>query len=227
MKRPYISINPKSYLFGDALIELALGVDKLAEEFEIDTLFTAPYVYLAQIAQSTSHLIVAAQGADGITPGRGMGLVLPDSLKDVGVQAVILNHAERPMTVHNLAEAVRRVKELDMLSIVAVDTVEEAKMAAILEPTNIICEPTGLIGSGSTSDESYMKATLNAIHGISPKTLISQSAGVKSGDDVYRAIMNGADGTGASSGVAKAERPLDVVRSMFEGAARAKKELGL
>lgn len=225
MKRPYLSINPKSYLFGQQLLELARGVDELAGAYGIDTMFTAPYVYLAQIVSETRNLIITAQGMDGIVPGRGMGLVLPDSLADVGVKGVVLNHAERPMTVHELACAVARCRELGLNSTIAVDSIEEAKMVAVLQPTTIICEQSALIGTGKTADTRYMQETTAAIRALSPQTLISQSAGVKSGDDVYRAIANGADGTGSSSSVACAEDPLSIVESMFEGADRARKEL--
>lgn len=225
MRKPFVSFNPKSYLWGDKLMELARYADELSGRFDIDCMFTAPYADIRLLAEGTERLLVVAQGMDGIEPGRGMGAVLAESLKDAGAEAVILNHAERPMYAGELARAAVRCRELGMGAIICADTLEEALMIATLHPFMMICEPTSLIGTGVTADDGYMEATNEAIRKVSPETLLLQGAGVKNGDDIYRAIANGADGSGSTSGVTEAADPKAAILSMFEGAARAREEL--
>lgn len=215
-------LNCKNYKYGDELLEIAHFTDKLAKENpEIIFTFSAPYVDLARVCKETENMLIYAQGMDGISPGRGNGLVLPDSLKAVGVNGVTLNHAERPMTVGQLVKAVYRAKELGLLVDLCCDSAEEAKMLATLKPNCLICEPTSLIGTGKTASETYMQEVVNAIHAISDDIIICIGAGTKNGNDVYNAIKNGAQCAGGSSGIFAAENPHAVILDMLDGFKRA------
>jgi triosephosphate isomerase len=222
---PSFGVNPKSYLYGNELIELAKYLDKLSIEYDLDITLTAPYTDIAEVKKSTKNLIIYAQGMDGIYPGRGMGAVLPESIKNAGADGVMLNHAERPMTINQLVKAVKRAKELDLYTIVCADSVEEAKMIAILEPDEIVCEQTALIGTGIMADDNYMNATLNAIKEISPNTRVLQGAGIKNGEDCYRLIKMGYVSAGGTSCVVCADDPFAAAKDMVEGIVRARKEL--
>ncbi len=48
--------------------------------------------------------------------------------------------------------------------------------------------------------------------------LVLQGAGIKSGEDVYKVIVGGVQGTGSSSGIFKAEHPETMVVEMIKGA---------
>ena len=81
VKNKFFIFNPKSYLFGDELLELAKEADHLAERFpEISIFVTCPYADISRVANETKNIIVTAQHLDGIDCGRGMGAVLPASL---------------------------------------------------------------------------------------------------------------------------------------------------
>ena len=94
IKTPFLSVNPKSYLFGDESLALAKAADRASAETGVDILFTCTYADIRLIKENTDHLIVTAQHMDPLQPGRGMGQVLPESLKAAGAEAVFLNHAE-------------------------------------------------------------------------------------------------------------------------------------
>ena len=226
LKTPIFGINSKSYMYGDRLLDLAKYADQLAEEYDMTIMLSAPYVDLARIAQETKNLIVNAQGMDPTDVGRGMGHVLPESLANVGVDGVFLNHEERQMTSRQLVKAVSRATELGLNTIILVDSVEEAKMVAILEPTIIVCEQTKLIGTGKTSDAEYMHATREAIKQINPNIIVIQGAGNRTADDQYNAIKNGSEGSGASSGIFLAEDPKTKIKELLEGVIRARDEFG-
>ena len=88
-----------------------------------------------------------------------------------------------------------------------------------------VCEPTSLIGTGKVSGGGYMEATRRAVKEVSPDTLVLQAAGISTGDDVYQAIMSGADGTGATSGIVAAADPYQAMKEMIEALAKARDEL--
>jgi len=224
IRTPFFVVNPKSYLYGQKSLELALEADRLAKEYDLDIFFTAQAVDLRLIREKTQSIILTAQHMDGLTPGKGMGHVLPDALKDAGVEAVFLNHAEHPMTVNQLARAMARADALDILTFVCADTVEEAKALAKLHPDVMICEPTSLIGTGKVSGEDYMHSTNDAVRSESENTLVLQAAGISTGKNVYDAIRSGADGTGATSGIVAAPDPVSALREMITALAKARDE---
>jgi triosephosphate isomerase len=224
IKAPFLIINPKSYIYGKESLELAKVADQLAKEYNIDVMFTAQLVDIPAIVQHTSQLIVTAQHMDGIVPGRGMGHVLPEALKHAGVAAVVLNHAERPLTLANLDKAMRRADELGIITIVCADSVAQCKAVAQLKPDVIICEPTSLIGTGHTSDDSYILETNEVVKAIDSSILIIQAAGVSTGDDVYRVITQGADGSGGTSGILNAPNRKEKILEMIKALKRTEKE---
>lgn len=224
IRTPFFVVNPKSYLYGAESLALALEADRLAEEYDVDIFFTAQAVDLRMIRSRTSRIILTAQHMDGLTPGKGMGHVLPEALKDGGVEAVFLNHAENPMTIHQLARAMARADQLDILTFVCADTVEEARALAMLHPDVMICEPTSLIGTGKVSGDDYMRSTNDAVRSVSGSTLVLQAAGISTGKNVYDAIRSGADGTGATSGIVAAADPVAALREMIIALARAREE---
>ena len=105
---PFLIVNPKSYLYGEKSLELAKAADKTAKETGLQIYFTCPYADIRLIKENTENLIVCAQSMDSLTPGRGMGHVLPESLKEAGAEAVFLNHAENQKTVSELYATIKR-----------------------------------------------------------------------------------------------------------------------
>ena len=225
LRSPFFVVNPKAFLYGEAAVALAKHADALAGQYGFDILFTAQHVDLVSIKQATKNLIVTAQHMDGLKPGSGMGHILPDALKAAGVEAVFLNHAEHPMSTSALAKAMARADELGILTIVCADTVEEAKAIAMLRPDVMVCEPTSLIGTGKVSDRSYMTSTNEAVKSVSPTTRVLQAAGISNCQNVYDAIMSGADGTGGTSGIVAAKDPFATLTEMIEALDRARSKL--
>lgn len=224
VKAPFFMFNPKSYLFGDDIVEMAKVAEEMAVQYPETSVFvTCPFADISRVAAVTDKAIVSAQHIDGIKPGRGMGHVLPEAVKAAGAQASFINHAERPLTFSELVKAVERANELDIVTVVCADSLKEARAIATLEPDIILCEPTELIGTGNTSDASYVTSTNEAIKAVSPNTLVMQAAGISSAQDVYNVIELGADGTGCTSGITGAPDPKQMLRYMVEAAVKASK----
>lgn len=215
----FFIFNPKSYLYGEELLEFVKIADEEAKKYpQLDVFVTAPYADINKVYESSENIIVTAQHMDGIEPGVGIGHVLGESIFNAGARAVFLNHAEKPMTLSNLVKAIKRAKELGILSIVCASTLDEARAIAVLAPDIILAEPTELIGTGVTSGEEYIRTTNNAVHEINEDILMMQAAGISSEEDVYETLLLGADGTGCTSGVIKADNPQEMLKQMIKAA---------
>lgn len=225
LRAPFFVVNPKAYLYGDQALALAKVADELSATHDIDILFTVQHVDAARIKNETSNLFITVQHLDGLQVGRGMGYILPEAVAEAGVTATFLNHAEHPMTVNELTKAVKRADELGILTIVCADSIAEAQAVASLDPDVMVCEPTELIGTGQSSDISYMRATNEAVRKINPNIQILQAAGISTVEDVEKALLSGADGTGGTSGIVEADDPAQTLTDMIHKVAELKKEL--
>lgn len=221
---PFFSFNPKSYLHGETLLKYAKAADQIAAKLNISIFVSAPYAELSTLAEQTKNIIVTAQHMDMLSPGRGMGAVLPESLVSAGAKATFLNHAEKPMYFFEIEKAVERAKQLDIVTILCANSLKEAKSLANLHPDILLCEPTELIGTGKTSDVSYVEGTNQAIRDINPDILIMQGAGISSPQDTYNVIYAGTDGTGCTSGILKAKDPFKMFKEMAESTVEAYKK---
>jgi len=198
---PFLGVNPKSYLYGDESLELAKAADAIATETGLSMFFTCPFADIRYIKENTSHLLITAQHMEPLVPGRGMGHVLPESLKAAGAGAVFLNHAENPLTLSNLYRNICRARELEMLSIVCADSADESAAVAELGPDIILSEPTALIGTGQAADNRYIHETIRRIHAVNDRIQVIIASGITTADDVYNVIHEGGDGSCATSGI--------------------------
>ena len=221
-RAPFLIVNPKSYLYGRASLDLALHCDEVAASHDVDVIFTAQHADLRLIAERTSHLWVTAQHMDGIVPGRGMGRILPESLVDAGARAVVLNHAEHPLAFAELDAAITRAREVGLMSIVCADTDAQCRAIASMGPDVMICEPTANIGTGEVVSEEYVDRTLRIVREVDPRILVIEAAGVNDADDVARVLRQGADGSGGTSSIVKAQNPQQVVDQMVAAVAAAR-----
>lgn len=221
---PFLIVNPKSYLYGEESLELAKAADQVAKDTGLQIYFTCPYADIRMIKENTTDIIVCAQSMDPLVPGRGMGHVLPESLKEAGAEALFLNHAENPKTVSDLYATIKRAKELDMITVVCADSTVEAKAVACMDPDIVLAEPTDLIGTGQVADDSYTIETVKALNAINPNVLVMIASGVSTAEDCYNVVKLGADGTGATSGILNAPSPAQRVREMAEAIVKAKNE---
>lgn len=215
IKAPFFEIGVKNYIYGDEVLALAQAADRAAVKYDIDVIFLAPYVDIRRVAEHTERLIVFAPYMDTIRPGRGLADVLPEAIQAAGARGVVINHCERPMTLEAIRETIRRANELDLISFACADSIEEAKAIAQLQPDIINPEPTELIGTGLNSGAAYIKETIQAVKEINQNILVEQAAGIRTGQQVYEAILLGADGAGAASGIVNATDPFKTAEEMI------------
>ena len=215
IRAPYFEIGPKCFMWGERMLRLAKAVDEIAAEYDLDVIITPQYADIRMIAENTSHIHVYAQHMDHLRPGRGLGSVLPESIKEAGVVGVMLNHAEKKLTLDEIEKTIARADEVGLATIVCADSVREIEAVAKLSPNLIVAEPTELIGTGVTSDMGYVRDTIEAVRRINPDIMVLQGAGISTPDDVARVIRAGALATGCTSGVMRAADPEAAARAML------------
>ena len=221
IKAPFFEIGPKSYLYGQDVIDLAVAADAASEKYDVDIIFTTPLVEIARVRAATSRIHVFAPHMDPIYPGRGLADVLPESLVAAGAEGVMLNHVEKPLGLHVLKQTIERADEVGLTTIVCTDSCMEAAMVAKLRPNIIVAEPSELIGTGVSCGPEYVAAATNAVKDVDPDILVLTAAGIANGEDVYNTIIAGADATGSSSGVAKAADRAAMVDEMIAAVRKA------
>ena len=225
IRPPFFESGPKAIIYGEAMLKLAKVIDKTAAKYDLDVIVTPQYTDIPLLAQNTERILVFAQHMDYLTPGRGLGSVLPEAVKAAGAVGVMLNHAEKPLTMEEIEKTIARADEVGLGTIVCADTVEDVKKIAKMGPNLIVAEPTNLIGTGQTSDSNYVIETIKTVNEINPDIMVLQGAGISNGQDVYNTIKLGAQATGTTSGIMKSDRPYEMVEEMLFNLRKAWDEL--
>ena len=218
---PFFEIGPKSYLYGDDILDLAKAADAAAEKYGVDIIFTTPIVDIRRVKENTKRIHVFAPHMDAITPGRGLADILPESLVAAGAEGVMLNHCEKPLSFELLTKTIERAKEVGLTTIVCADSLADASKIATLFPDIIVAEPSELIGTGVSVGKEYVEAATKSVKDVNENILVLTAAGIANGQDVYNTIIAGADATGSSSGVAKASDRAAMVDEMISAVRRA------
>jgi len=214
---PIFEIGPKLYTYGKEAVKMAVLADGLSEKYQVEIIFSAQYTDIRPIAEATKHIHVFSQHVDGLYPGRGLGGVLPEAVRDAGAQGTLLNHAERQMTLGQLDRAIRRCKEVGLYSMVCADSLEGCMAVACLGADAVLKESTDMIAmsNGKTHDLNAIASADRAIQALVPGMIVLHGAGIRDETDVYNIIRAGARATGSTSAIYKAADPHLAVEKMI------------
>lgn len=214
---PFFEIGPKAYLYGKDVLRLARHAERMSTRYRVQIIFTPQYVDIPLLARHTRRLLIFAQHMDSLPVGRGIGAVLPEAIKAAGAVGVLLNHAEKKLSLEELARTIRRADEVGLASMACADDLDEAVQVARMAPDIIIVESPELIGVGKRAgDDCENVARVNAaIREINPEIRVLHGAGISSGEDVYRIIATGSQAAGSTSGIIKAEDPFAMLEEMI------------
>jgi triosephosphate isomerase (TIM) len=217
LKEPVFEIGFKSYIYGDAAVELACAADRISGEHGVPIIITPQCVDIYRIAKATRHILVFAQHADSLEPGKGAGSVLLEAVKAAGAVGVMLNHAERRQTLSEIRRTIQRADAVGLVTMVCADSPEEALAVAQFHPNILLTEPPDLIGTGrsvGTENRRFVADSVANIKRIDPQIVVFSGAGIKCGRDVGDIIRLGAGGTGSATGVLHASNPPAMIAEM-------------
>lgn len=211
VKFPIVITNFKTYesATGIKALELAKLHEEIAKEYGVNFAVCPQAVDIWMIA-SQVHIPVFAHHFDAVTHGQFTGHILPEALKAAGADGSLLNHAEKRIPFSQIAESLNRAREVGFFTVVCARDLKEAKEIAALKPDAVAIEPPELIGgnvSVSTAEPEVIIAAVKA----SPHVPIIVGAGVKTGEDVKKALELGAKGVLLASGITRAKDPRKVL----------------
>ena len=215
---PLFEIGLKGYLYGEKALELAQAADRLSKKYGVTIIFDPQYVDIGIIARETKHRLGFAQHMDPVQIGRGVGAILPEALKAAGATGVLLNHVERRLTLSDIARTIKRADEVGLCSLVCADSPQEAAAIAQLQPNMILAEPPDLIGTGRSvakENRAFIYESIRLVKKVDPEIIVFNSAGIRAAEDVADVIRAGAEGTGATTGILKAENPIQQMEEMI------------
>lgn len=208
---PVLITNFKTYesATGIEALKLAKIHESVAAEFGVN-FAVCPQVVDIWMVASEVQIPVFAHHFDAVTHGQFTGHILPEALKMAGADGSLLNHAEKRIPFQQIAESLKRAREVGFFTVVCARDIEEAKKIAELKPDAVAIEPPELIGgdiSVSTASPDIIKKAVEVIKGIP----VIVGAGVKTGEDIKIALKLGAKGVLVASGVTKAKDPRKVL----------------
>ena len=221
LRCPFFEIGIKNYFYGKELLKIAKAADNAAAEYDIDVLMILPCVDLRYVAEQTSNLKLIASHMDAIHPGRGTAYILPEALAEAGAYGVMLNHCEMPMSLSAIKRSISRAREVELISLVCADTIEQATALALLGPDIVCPEPPERIGTAQCVSMEYVKISTAAIHAVNPQVIVEQAAGIRTPDQVYQFARAGAQGIGSSSGICLAKDPCTILKQMVYSVRKA------
>jgi len=218
MEYPAILINFKTYR--ESTGSNALRLAEMAEEVRRKTdvcIALAPQFCDNRLLTQKVSLPIFAQHIDPIPFGGFTGSILPEAVKEAGAIGTLINHSERQLKLSDIAEAIRRSKELNLLSAVCANNETVSVAVAALNPEIVSVEPPELIGSGTAISKvqpQLITRTIEEIRKMNQKAHILCGAGISSGEDVAAAIQLGSEGVLLASGIVKAKDPHLVLLGM-------------
>lgn len=68
IRTPFFEIGPKSYLYGQDVVDLAIAADKASEKYGVDIIFTTPIISISAVKAATKHIHVFAPHMDPLEP---------------------------------------------------------------------------------------------------------------------------------------------------------------
>ncbi len=202
-----IIINCKNYaeITATSLSRLVKISTKISQRYSVK-IAIAPPTHLLNIAAQSS-IPIFAQHVDDAAPGSTTGYVVPELLKKDRVAGSLINHSEQRIPSKTIFSIVAKLRKLNMISIVCVRSVGEARRYAEINPDYIAIEPPELIGSGravSTEKPELITKAVDAVKRNAETSLLC-GAGIVSGDDVTKAVELGSSGVLVASGIIKAK----------------------
>ncbi len=204
MKNPLI-INFKNYeeVSADGAIRLGETARKVAEKIQVEIILAPPHPVLALIAKEI-EIPVICQHVDDEKMGPSTGFTVPEIAKSYGAIGSLINHSEHRIEMNSIASLVKRLRRLEMVSIVCAQEPQEVVEISTFEPDFIAIEPPELIGSGKAVSKENPTVITKSIEGAGSRSRIICGAGISDKEDVSKAMELGSQGILVASGVIKA-----------------------
>ena len=221
---PFFEIGPKNVLRRPELHALLAAAQLQSRRLGVAVIATLPVTEIEPAVLLFPDLHLFAQHMDPDPPGNSVGRVIAEALADAGASGVMLNHADHPMRLDDIAAAVGRARSNGLMSLVCAADEPAAAAVAALSPDILLYEPPALIGHGGGALRPWIPRINALVRAIEPRTLIMHAGGVATPENARDIVRAGAAGTGATSAIINApdrgkivEGFLSAVRQAHDG----------
>ena len=202
---------------GEKGLKLAKVCEKVAKESKKEIVVCPQTPDLCLVSKEVS-IHVFSQHADPVEPGSRTGHITLESVKSY-VSGTLINHSEKRMKIADIDYLVKKCRKFGLTSIVCTNNIDVSMACSLLSPDYIAIEPPELIGgdiSVTSASPEIVENSVKNIKKINPKVKVLCGAGVKTGEDVKKALELGTEGVLLASGVVKAENPEKVLRDLID-----------
>jgi triosephosphate isomerase (TIM) len=220
LKGPII-INCKNYLeiAGEKIFHLSEIAQDISERYKIEIIIAPPQNSLFYLSQFIK-LPLICQHVDDEKIGPTTGFIIPELAKSYGASGSLINHSEHRMKQANIKNAIERLRQLEMFSIVCASTSKEVGELSRFNPDMIAIEPPELIGTGkavSKVNPSIITESVKEARTYSKNVKVICGAGIVDKTDIQSAIKLGSQGILLASGLIKSESWKDKLIELSEG----------
>jgi triosephosphate isomerase len=219
-----IVVNFKTYpeSSGAKAVALARTCQSVAQETNVKIMVAPPMPDLALVARSV-EIPVFSQHIDDVKAGSTTGHVALENVVASGAKGTLLNHSERRLRISEIASIVSKARREQLTTVVCTNDLAVTRACAALEPDFVAIEPPELIGgdvSVTSANPDIVAESVRVAKAAYPGVKVLCGAGVKTGDDVAKAIELGTNGVLLASGVTKASDPRRALLGLVSGLGR-------
>ncbi len=216
----YLVINFKTYFEGTGkkAEELAKIADRVAKRTGKNIILVVQETDLYRISNLVS-IPVFSEHLDPIEYGAHTGQVLAESIKFNGAKGVVLNHSEDRFNLAQIEKSKKIAKKNKLQTIICANDATQAKALAVFKPDFLAVEPPELIGgntSVSKAKPEIITDTVVKVRKTHRKQKILCGAGIKTCEDVKKAIKLGTNGIFVASGIVKSKTPEKKIRELVK-----------
>jgi triosephosphate isomerase len=220
LKGPII-INCKNYLeiAGEKIFQLSEIAQEVSERYKIEIMIAPPQNSLFYLSQFIK-LPLICQHVDDEKIGPTTGFIIPEIAKSYGASGSLINHSEHRMEHANIKNAIERLRQLNMFSVVCASTSREVGELSRFNPDMIAIEPPELIGTGkavSKVNPSIITESVKEARTYSKNVKVICGAGIVDKTDIQSAIKLGSQGILLASGLIKSESWKNKLIELSEG----------
>ncbi|MHA1865609.1 MAG: triose-phosphate isomerase [Candidatus Heimdallarchaeaceae archaeon] len=220
LEYPIIILNFKNYseATGEKALRLAIIAEEVSKNKKVNIAICPQTVDIRMISQEVD-LPILAQHIDSNDSGSHTGNNLVDAIIEAGAIGTLVNHSERQLKISEIEKIIEKSKEKGFLTCVCANNIQTSKAVAALDPAMVAMEPPELIGGNVsvTTKPDLVRKTVESIKQINPNVIPLVGAGVKTKEDVEKAIKLGAKGVLLASGFVKSKDPKQALEEMADG----------
>jgi len=216
LKTPVIIINFKAYMSatGSRAVSLAKKCDKVARETKANIAVAVQASDIFRVSREVS-IPVLSQHIDDIEFGSNTGSILAEAVKENGAVGTLINHSEKRIPLEKIKGAVKRAKENGLVVVCCAKDDNEGKKISAFKPDFVAVEPPELIGGNISVSTSKPGLIKNSVKKIGNNIIVG--AGVKTTEDVKKAVELGSVGVLVASGITKSDNPEKTLRDLVKG----------